>query len=67
MARPNSIKAVGLKKHLNSTKDDHNGFDYEDFDRMMKAEKRPSVASMAKIFDVSDRTLQKWIYFYEIQ
>lgn len=65
MARPNSIKAIGLKKYLDITKEKHNGFGYEAFNKMMNLEKRPAVASIAKIFGVTDQTVQKWILHYE--
>lgn len=67
MARPDSIKAIGLEKHLDATKEEHNGFGYDAFSKMMDLEKRPAVASIAKIFGVSDNTVQKWISHYERQ
>ena len=58
-----SIRYKGLKRWLNLTRDEHNGFGYDDFSRMVDQppEKRPTKASLAKIFSVSRHTMTKWL------
>lgn len=65
MARPDSIKAIGLKKYLDQTADQHNNFGYEYFVKLVNVPRTPSTSSMARIFNVSDLTVRKWLSIYE--
>jgi hypothetical protein len=58
-----SIRYIGLKRYLNRLRETHNGFDYDDFIRMVDQPeaKRPTKASLAKIFNVSRHTMTKWL------
>lgn len=56
----NSIEAVGLKRYLNDTRDQHNGFGYSHFHKMLSLPKPPGVDNLARIFGVTKQTMLKW-------
>lgn len=62
-----SIKKDGLQAYLDNTRSSHNGFGYDSFVSMVELEYRPSTASMAKIFSVSYKTMEKWILVYKLE
>lgn len=65
-----SIRYKGLRKYLNGSKNEHNGYGYDDFVRMagsaddVAGKSGPAKASLAKIFKVSRHTMTKWIDVY---
>lgn len=67
MARPDSIRMMGLKKYLDNSKDRHNGFGYDRFVELVRVPKPPSVSSLARIFNVSDITIRKWMTVLELE
>jgi hypothetical protein len=62
MARPDSIREIGLEPYLDRTIDEHNGFGYGAFATCMNAEL--SYSSMCRLFNVSRGTLAKLISIY---
>ena len=69
MAGSSTIKDVGLKRHLNSTKDEHNGLGYEDFLQLVDVAKHPSGKvnnnAIARAFGVDKRTVRNWLDVHE--
>lgn len=62
---PQGIKKVGLKKHLDDTREYHNGYAYDDFVKMRDPHNTVNKVNMARIFKVDRRTIEKWINIYE--
>lgn len=62
MTRPDSIRILGLKNYLDKNISKHNGFRYEGFISMVEA--GASITSIAKSFNVSRFTVDKWISIY---
>lgn len=62
MSRPDSIRAIGLKKFLNKSSIEHRRLGYDAFVAMVDG--GASVTSMAKSFNVSRFTIDKWIAIY---
>jgi len=62
MARPDSIRKIGLKRHIDGQVEARNGFDYENFCKMVEA--NVSVASMARAFKVTVNTMNKWLQIH---
>jgi DNA invertase Pin-like site-specific DNA recombinase len=62
MGRPDSIRAVGLRVHLDSTADRHKKKDYVDFLEML--ENRASNNYIARAFGVTKNTVSKWLLIY---
>ena len=67
MAKADSIKAKGLESYLNGTAADHNGKNYDDFVWYMVLPKPLTISSLAKIFNVTDPTMRKWVDIYEAE
>lgn len=65
-----SIRFKGLRRYLNATKDEHNGYGYDDFVKMAGTPQEihrhggPIKVSLAKIFKVSRHTMTKWLEIY---
>lgn len=59
MARPDSIKAQGLRTYLNSMVGVHKGRGYVSFVQML--DDKASINYMARAFGVSKNTVQKWL------
>ena len=62
MSRADSIRAIGLKKFLNKSSIEHRNLGYDAFTAMCDA--GASVTSMAKSFNVTRFTINKWIGIY---
>jgi transposase-like protein len=60
---PMSIRQQGLEFYLDSTAQDHQGYTYKDFERMVSA--RVDTANLARIFEVSRNTMFKWRTIYK--
>lgn len=58
---------MGLENYLESTKSLHNGQGYDNFLFYMRLPKRPSTSSLARIFNVTDPTMHKWIDVYKLE
>lgn len=63
MYKPPKIIDEGLKSFLDRTADKHDGLKFTDFERMIKRD--ISVSSMAALFGVDRRTIQKWAAIYK--
>lgn len=65
----NSIRSIGLEAHVNKYLEEKGSeWRYSDFVRMIDVppQKRPSARSLAKIFNVTYPTIEKWTErFYE--
>lgn len=61
--RPKTLEEIGLDTYLDSTKEQHNGFDYSAFKRMY--ESGVNASNMARSFNVDRRTVAKWVIVYE--
>ncbi|GAC1503492.1 MAG: hypothetical protein NVS1B10_08610 [Candidatus Saccharimonadales bacterium] len=62
MARPDSIREIGLKTYLDDHKKDHNGFGYATFITFVKSDM--SITSMSKAYKVSFSTMTRWLSVY---
>lgn len=63
MYKPPKITDEGLKSFLDRTADKHDGLKFVDLERMIK--KGISISSMASLFGVDRRTIQKWVAIYK--
>lgn len=59
MSRPDSIRSLGLRTHLNATVGDHKGRGYVSFVQMLEDD--ASINYMARAFGVTKNTVQKWL------
>jgi DNA invertase Pin-like site-specific DNA recombinase len=62
LSRPGSIRAVGLRAHLEATTTQHKNKDYVDFLEML--ENRASHNYIARAFGVTKNTVSKWLLIY---
>lgn len=60
-----SIKKEGLKNYLDRTSEDHNGFGYTEFLKLLKA--KVPVMRLAAAFRVHRITMKKWIDIHELE
>lgn len=58
-----SIAKEGLKPYLERTKEEHNGYGYEEFVKRIELGEPKTV--MAKAFSVSKQTMYKWLEVHE--
>jgi hypothetical protein len=58
----NNIENVGLEVHLDTTKQNHNGYGYLEFTDML--ERKVNRANLARIFGVDRKTIDRWIEVY---
>lgn len=65
MPRKDSIRWMGLKKYLNRTAAEHNNLGYDYFEKLVSVPRQPSTSSLARIFNVTDLTVRKWMTIYE--
>ncbi len=63
MYKPPSIRDVGLKTHLDGTRSNHNGYNYDDFVKMLG--QKVNKANLARLFGVDRDTISKWVVIYE--
>ena len=68
MSRPDSIRNIGLRNHLEATKAEHNNRGYAEFVKYLElgeeyGEPLP-VVKLARAFSVTTRTLEKWLIIY---
>jgi len=68
MTRPDSIRSLGLERHLNTTKDLHNNRGYAELVKYINlgdelVEPLP-VTRMARAFNVTPITMDKWLIIY---
>lgn len=68
MPQPNRIRSIGLKKHLDATKAEHNNRGYLEFVKYLEmgdefGERVPGI-KMARAFNVSRITMDRWIIIY---
>ena len=61
---PPSIESIGLKKHLEATKQKHNDYGYDDFVKMRSTKPPVNPVNMARIFTVDVKTIKSWIAIY---
>lgn len=61
--KPPTIQEIGLEKYLDSTRDDHNGFGYDELVKRIQLKEPKSV--IARAFGVDRRTIDNWIEVYE--
>ena len=61
--RTQSIRKLGLKKHLEATKTIHNNFGYDNFVVMLAS--GVNVSNIAKAYNVDRRTVVKWLQIYK--
>lgn len=61
--RKPAIRDNGLKHHLNTTAEKHDGYTYHDFVKMIN--KGVNKEDLARIFNVSSHTIDNWIIIYE--
>ncbi len=59
MARPDKIQTVGLRQFLDQSAKKHRGLGYDAFCAMVEGQ--ASVSSMARSFNVTFRTMDKWL------
>jgi hypothetical protein len=64
MTKQISIKDLGLKKYLNSTAADHDGFKYADFVKYHD-ERGWGPVALARLFLVTKNTMIKWIKIHK--
>lgn len=67
MARPDSIFAKGLRRHIDDGKDRQNGYGYDDFVRMMTVPQKPSYTSIGHLFNKDGQTIKKWWLQYQLE
>jgi hypothetical protein len=63
--KDNLNKPGQLEKYLNESAAKHNNFNYTNFTAMV--ESKASIASMARVFNVTRETMYKWIRIYKLQ
>lgn len=65
MTRPHNLRVMGLKRHLEATKGDHNGLGYKDFIHYVEYRDAVGdplpVTKLARLFSVTWITMEKWI------
>jgi helix-turn-helix protein len=61
--RPPSIRDKGLEQFLELTKSKHNGYGYQDFVKLYKAD--VTLSSMGRAFKVSRQTIENWLQVYK--
>lgn len=59
MARPDKIQTIGLRQFLDQNAKKHRGLGYDAFCAMVEGQ--ASVSSMARSFNVTFRTMDKWL------
>lgn len=57
------IQTIGLKKYLNQTAAQHNGYKYLDFTKQVEA--GMSKTALATMFGVTRWTVNRWVALYE--
>lgn len=67
MTRPDSIRAIGLKKYLNQTADKHNNYTYSDFIKFVSGPATPTKTALARLFNVDRMTMSKWLSIHELE
>lgn len=60
--RADKIQTIGLEAYLESTRDKHRDIAFDAFKAMMEGQ--ASISSMARSFDVTYRTMEKWRSVY---
>lgn len=60
-----SIEFIGLKEHLESTKDKHNGHGYDKFVELMSLDVKVPTTEIARLYRVDRRIVMKWAVIYE--
>lgn len=61
---PLSLRRIGMKKYLDETAKQHNGFDYEVFCKLYNAKVNPT--NMARAFNLKTRnTMLHWLQIHE--
>lgn len=58
-----SLRVIGLKKHLDDTKDQHDGNDYDEFVKLL--EYHAPLTRIADIFKVTRATIYRYLAQYE--
>ena len=57
-----------MRRHLDETKEAHNGRGYEEFVRLLthgdEFGERLPIAKLARIFNVHEHTMEKWVIIY---
>lgn len=61
----NKISEIGLKQHLDDSRNVHNNFGYDNFVTMINADVNDS--NIARAFGVNRKTIKKWINIYKEQ
>lgn len=69
MTRQDSIRVIGLERHLEATKSQHNDRDYAELVKYIKTfqdmgEPLP-IMKMARAFNVTRVTIEKWLNIYD--
>lgn len=69
MTRQDSIRNIGLEKHLESTRKIHNGKGYTELVKYIEFGKEMGeplpIMKMARAFNVTRVTIEKWLNIYE--
>ena len=59
MTAANNIERVGLKRHLEASKQEHNGYGYDEFVLMRYS--KVNKVNLARIFGVDRKTIDRWV------
>lgn len=62
---PSISEMGGLEKYLNKTKSSHNDLGYYHFELCLRPYIRISQRAMARLFNVNQRTIVKWVAVYK--
>lgn len=62
---PQKLVEIGLKKYLDSSLENHNDRDYDEFVKLFSQGVNKS--NLGRIFGVDRRTIDRWIKVYEME
>lgn len=69
MSRPDSIRAIGLKAHLEGTRDRHNDRGYAEFVKYVndgdQFGERIPLLKLARLFNTTRPTIERWLLIHD--